>query len=55
MTIGNVLYLLMSIATFLALAVTLAYQSLKQSQLGPEMVRTSQPVSHPEPHHGVTA
>jgi hypothetical protein len=54
MTIGSVLYLLMSIATFVILAGVLAYQSWKQSRLGPEMVTTSQPVSHSEPPHGIT-
>jgi hypothetical protein len=55
MTLGSLLYLLMSIATFVVLSATLFYQSWKQSRLGPEMVTTSQPVSHPEPPHGVTA
>jgi hypothetical protein len=54
MTIGSALYLLMSIAMFVALAAVLFYQSWKQSRLGPEMVTTPRPVSHPEPHHGVT-
>ena len=55
MTTGNVLYLLMSIAMFVVLAGVLAYQSWKQSRLGPEMVTTSQPIAHSEPHRGVTA
>ena len=55
MTIGNVLYLLMSIAMFVVLAAVLAHQSWKQSKLGPEMVTTPQPAAHSEPRHGVTA
>jgi hypothetical protein len=55
MTIGSVLYLLMSIAMFVVLAGVLFYQSWKQSRLGPEMVTTSQPEFHAERHHGVTA
>jgi hypothetical protein len=55
MTIGNVLYLLMSIGTFAILSAVLAYQSWNQSRLGPEMLTTSPPVSHPEPPHGITA
>jgi len=37
MTTGNVLYLLMTVGTFAVFSATLAYRSLQQSRLGPEM------------------
>ncbi len=55
MTTGSLLYLLLSIGMFTVLAVVLAYQSWQQSRMGPEMLTTSSPASHPEPDHAITA
>ena len=55
MTTGNVLYLAMSIGMFLVFAVVLGYQSWQQSRLGPEVVPSVSPASHPEPHHAIPA
>ena len=55
MTIGNVLYLLMSIGMFAVFSVVLAYQSWQQSRVGPEVVPASGPAPKAEPHHAITA
>jgi hypothetical protein len=63
MTTGNVLYFAMSIGTFSLLSVALAYQSWRQSSLGPEMVRVrtqgarmqQAQTQRPEPHGVLTA
>ncbi len=54
MTTGNVLYLAMAIGTFVVFALVLAYESWRQSRLGPDV--TPVPTAHrPEPRHGLTA
>lgn len=55
MTLGNVLYLLMSIGMFIALAVVLAYQSWHQSRLGPDMIADAVPQPETEPERAIAA
>ena len=58
MSTGNVLYLLLSIGTFVSLSVVLAYVSWQQSVSGPDMIGTSAPTptrAHPDSHHGLAS
>jgi hypothetical protein len=51
MTTGNVLYLLMTIGTFVMFAAVLFYQSWQQSRRGPDVVPLPAPADrHAEPH-----
>jgi hypothetical protein len=51
MTTGNVLYLALSIGSFLLFAAVLAYQSWREARL----VRDTQAASQPEPHRAIAA
>jgi hypothetical protein len=55
MTTGSVLYLLLCIVAFGVLSGVLAYQSWKQSRLGPEVVTIPSPTSHVDPRRTITA
>ena len=53
MTTGNLLYLLMCLATFGVFSAALAWCSWQQARLGPEMV--SEPAREPEAHQAIAA
>jgi hypothetical protein len=56
MSTGNVLYLLMTIGTFVVFAAVLGFQSWQQSRRGPDVVPLPGPVNrHHQPHGALHA
>ncbi len=53
MTLGNMLYLAMSVGAFGLFSAVLAYQSWQQSRLGPEMLPATE--DHRDERHPVAA
>lgn len=53
MSIGNILYLLMTIGSFVAFSAVLGNQSRLQTKLGPEMLPAK--VEHEEPQRALAA